>query len=211
MNETRIPNKIIGISGILAPLIGFTFIVLALSQVTWFSWTENWLSDLGGEEGSTDIWTTHGTPSILFNIGLIMAGILGIIFALGLLDRWRSGRGKGGERLKIGAILLVLDATCLMFVGIFPLSLFEYHAVFAFTFFMLIPVSLLFIGTGLRLRGDDRSSGVLTLGIIGTLLFMVLGAPPPWGQNAILELLLAFVMFVFMIWVGLQLLGCCRK
>ncbi|MEE9152300.1 MAG: hypothetical protein V3U20_10790, partial [Thermoplasmata archaeon] len=65
-----------GICGILSPLIAFTCIGLAILYSPWFSWTDNWLSDLGGFPGERPVWSAHGLSSILFNTGLIIAGIL---------------------------------------------------------------------------------------------------------------------------------------
>jgi hypothetical membrane protein len=67
--------KISGISGIIAPLIAFTLILLAIAYSPNFSWAENALSDLGVQEGVT---------AVLFNNGLIITGVLGILFATGL-------------------------------------------------------------------------------------------------------------------------------
>jgi len=64
--------KISGVSGVLAPLVAFTLISLAITSHPQFSWTGNALSDLGVVEGVT---------AVLFNSGLIIGGILAIIFA----------------------------------------------------------------------------------------------------------------------------------
>lgn len=67
--------KISGVSGVLTPIVAFTLISLAIASYSEFSWTGNALSDLGIQEGAT---------AILLNSGLIIAGILTIVFALGL-------------------------------------------------------------------------------------------------------------------------------
>ena len=73
-----------GICGILAPIIAFGCIGIAILLSPWFSWTESWLSDLGGSPKDRPIWAAHGIASILFNSGLVIAGILGICFAIGM-------------------------------------------------------------------------------------------------------------------------------
>ena len=60
--------KIVGLCGILSPIIGFIFISIAIQSAPWFSWTENWISDLGGFEGDRPIYSAKGTESILLNI-----------------------------------------------------------------------------------------------------------------------------------------------
>lgn len=73
--------KISVLFGVFAPIIAFSCIALAIYHSPWFTWTGNWLSDLGGMSGETPIWTAHGIASVFFNFGLIMAGVMGVVFA----------------------------------------------------------------------------------------------------------------------------------
>ena len=95
--------KISGVSGVLAPLVAFTFISLAITSHPQFSWTGNALSDLGVVEGVT---------AVLFNSGLIIGGILAIIFASGLFIFLRN-RVLG----RIGAFIFTLAALALVAIG----------------------------------------------------------------------------------------------
>ena len=96
-SENAIWLKISGICGIITPLIAYTFILLAINYYPPFSWTDNALSDLGVVKGIT---------SVLFNSGLIIAGILTLVFATGLF-RFLNERATG----KIGGLLFVVNQT----------------------------------------------------------------------------------------------------
>ena len=52
--------KISGVCGTIAPIVAFTFILLAILNFPQFSWTENALSDLGVQEGVTQYYLILG-------------------------------------------------------------------------------------------------------------------------------------------------------
>ena len=123
--------KTSGISGIIAPPIAFTLILLAIAYSPNFSWTENALSDLGVQEGVT---------AVLFNTGLIITGVLAILFATGLFTFLQ-------ENLlgRIGAFVFVLDAFALTAIGVFPENVELIHFYASVTFFTLFPLSMFFL------------------------------------------------------------------
>jgi hypothetical membrane protein len=98
--------KISGVCGILSPIVAFTCILFAINYSPEFSWTKNALSDLGVQEGVT---------APLFNYGLIISGILTLIFATWLFI-FLSDKLLG----RIGAFILILDAFAFTAIGIFP-------------------------------------------------------------------------------------------
>ncbi|MGZ4924377.1 MAG: hypothetical protein ACXV5H_10575 [Halobacteriota archaeon] len=74
-----------GACGILAPIIALSCISLAiLYSPGHFSITKNWLSDLGGMSYAQIPRPSVTSPAtiVLFQSGLVLAGILGIIFSL---------------------------------------------------------------------------------------------------------------------------------
>jgi hypothetical membrane protein len=79
--------------------------LLAILNFPQFSWTEKALGDLGVQEGVT---------AILFNYGLIIVGILALVFASGLFVLQKTMLGR------IGAFIFVLAALTLMAIGVFP-------------------------------------------------------------------------------------------
>ena len=157
--------KISGISGIIAPLIAFTLILLAIAYSPDFSWTENALSDLGVQEGVT---------AVLFNTGLTITGVLIILFATGLFKFLQ-------ENLlgRIGAFVFVLDAFALVAIGVFPENVKPIHFYASVTFFTLLPIAIFFLGVSF-LRGPNMKLGFFTFiaAIIAAVVWTI-----PFGKG----------------------------
>jgi hypothetical membrane protein len=134
--------KISGVSGMLAPVVAFTFISLAILYHPQFSWTENALSDLGAVEGLT---------SALFNLGLIIAGILALLFGSGLLVLLRDNAVG-----RIGAFIFVLAALALTAIGVFPENVKPTHLYASLSFFALFPASMLAVGAAFWLSAKVK-------------------------------------------------------
>lgn len=128
--RTDIWLKISGVCGILTPIIAFTCIFLAIASWPAFSWTENALSDLGVQEGLTPI---------LFNNGLIVSGILALVFSSGLIVLM-----NGKTLARIGAFVLVLADLALVAIGIFTENARPMHLYASVSFFVLYPISMFF-------------------------------------------------------------------
>src|SRR4030043_253752 len=139
--------KASGICGILTPIIAFTCILLAISYSPSFSWTQNALSDLGIQSGTT---------APLFNYGLISSGIIALIFASGLFSFL-------GDKLlgKIGAAVFTLAVISLTAIGVFPESVRPTHFYVSVAFFMLFPISMLLI-VATFLLADKKQLGWFT-------------------------------------------------
>lgn len=130
--------RIAGLCGIVIPLVAFSCIFLAVSLSPWFSWSANALSDLGVREAA---W--------IFNSGLIVAGILSMIFAAGLCATLREqviGRA--------GAMLLLISSFALFGIGVFSEAAGTIHLYFSVAFFMLFPLSLFLLGGGAIVAGS---------------------------------------------------------
>jgi len=158
-------QKIAGLCGIVGPLIAISSIALAISySLSWFSWTENALSDLGAK----------GTAVALFNYGLIIGGLLSIIFAVGLMRvLWKSILGY------VGTFILILADASLVAVGVFPETAGPIHAYVSVVFFTLLPISLLFIGASMIKGKSERNFsfatiliGVFAAASIATVIFI---------------------------------------
>jgi hypothetical membrane protein len=128
--------KISALSGILASIITITFILLAIAFYPPFSWTDNALSDLGVQEGAT---------AVLFNSGLIIGGILTLIFASGLLAFFGNFVGRSG------AFIFVLDSLALAAIGVFPENVKPQHFLASVAFFVLAPIAMLVISVAFLL------------------------------------------------------------
>ena len=147
-----------GIAGILAPVLAFTFIGLAIATYPQFSWVDNALSDLG---------VVPSITSSLFNFGLFVSGLLSFNLSIGLykfLNKHATG--------KIGAVTFAAASLSLMGIGTTPEDIRPFHYIFSVAFFSLVPISLLVIAAYFMVTRQK------TLAIF-TLLIAVL-AVAPW-------------------------------
>jgi hypothetical membrane protein len=150
--------EIAGIIGLIAPFFSFACIILAIASWTQFSWANNALSDLGVQ---------NGTTSSIFNIGLVVTGILFIIFAIGLYSfAGKQLLGKGG------VMVFFLACMALIAIGVFNESFSPTHYIVSVTFFVFLPISML-IFVGAFWRDGKHKLSMFTL-VIG------LAAATPW-------------------------------
>ena len=157
--------RISGVSGMLVPFIAFTLILLAISYSPNFSWTENALSDLGVQEGVT---------AVLFNAGLIISGILGLLFAIGLFTFLQENLLS-----RMGACVFVLDTLSLTAIGVFPENVEPLHLYASVAFFALLPVSMFLLSTAF-LRMSRMKLGFFTfaVAIVATIVWVI-----PFGKG----------------------------
>ena len=187
----------------MTPVVAFTVITLAILRSPWFSWTGDYLSDLG----------IQSTSHILFNSGLIVSGALLIVFAFGLRGSTLSSQSRG----RTGTLLLILDGFALSAIGIFPLKgdathILILHILAAAAFFTLIPASLSFIGIA-KLRSSERALGWLTItvaaltGAVMVVLWPVVPVCTGWEGGAISQTIALPPMAVWSIVFGIKLLA----
>ncbi len=138
--------KLAGLCGILSTVVFLIFIALAVYFSPWFSWTENWLSEMAGSTGDTPIWAALGMPSVILNVGLVLAGLTGIFFTIALRKSCMFETRLG----RLATVVLFVDMSALCGVGIFPLTLGKLHVWNSWILFALIPVFLLIVGYELR-------------------------------------------------------------
>jgi hypothetical membrane protein len=149
--------RMLGTCGFLAPVLAFAFILLAVASHPQFSWLDDALSDLG---------VVSGVTAVLFNSGLIVSGVLCFIFAAGLFV-FLGERALG----RTGAFVLVLASLALVAIGVFPESVRSVHYFVSVAFFVLLPVSMLFIVGAFWLMGQVRMA-------VFTFLVAVVAAAP---------------------------------
>jgi|CryGeyStandDraft_7_1057128.scaffolds.fasta_scaffold85511_2 hypothetical membrane protein len=174
------------VCGILASIVVLSSVLAAISQSPWFSWTANALSDLG----------VSGAASI-FNSGLIVGGILMMVFAAGLL----VVSGRALERA--GAALLFIGAIALSCIGVFTESAGDIHTYVAVAFFGISALSFFLIGAGLMVAGSKKF-GLLTV-LAGILVGVPWAFVSTWSGLAIPETLSAVVIFIWVIAEGAKL------
>jgi hypothetical membrane protein len=195
--------KIGGLCGVLGPVVVFTCIALAISYSPWFTWTGNWISDLGGMAGETPVWAARGIASIIFNTGLIIAGAMGVMFA-NAMRKTSMFKSRLGH---LGTLLLVFTMATLCAIGVFPEPIGFLHTFVSSVFFILITLSLLFIGTAMRTASEQPVWWFVTfLGGITLCSLPFLLIPRPWGGHAIAEMVPIGSLTVFALVLGSGLL-----
>ncbi len=151
--------------GIFAPIIAFICILSAIASWSAFSWTNNALSDLGVQPGVT---------APIFNSGLVLTGLLSIVFSLGLL-RLLDNRLSG----KIGVAVFAAACVALVCIGIFNESFSPTHFLVSVAFFLLLPISMWILAGGFWIIGLRRMS-VFTLAI-------AFAAVAPWVLQSVIH------------------------
>lgn len=178
-------TRIAGICGIFIPVVIFTCVGLSIVSSPWFTWTQHALSDLGIQQNT----------AVVFNYGLILGGILALIFSLGLIQILSN---------KIGAYLLALSSLALIGIGVFPETIFVLHFFTSASFFMLLTIALLIIGLTSKKNSFERRIGlfalVLALIAISSIVFLFY-----FEGIAIAEAFSCFPAFVWCSIVGIQM------
>jgi hypothetical membrane protein len=142
-------EKLGAIAGLAAPIVAFLCVFSAIASYSQFSWTDNALSDLGIVKGLT---------SGVFNFGLVVAGVLGVVFAaLGLFNFFtKSSLGK------VGSGFFVATCVALVCIGVFNENFSPTHYLVSVAFFSLAPITLFILTLAFIHRGN-RSLAVLSV------------------------------------------------
>ncbi len=182
-------RRIAGVCGITSPLVGLAALLVAISNSPQFNWTENDISVLGVE----------GSATMLFNWGLILTGILSLIFAIGL------GKSLLSSRLgRLGIASLILGSMAISAVGIFPRTIDILHDLASVSFFAFIIMALLLVGVAAIMASQMRW-GLLSL-MAGVLILAFWLVPWPWSGGAIPQLLFCLPWSLWTIVFGVGLL-----
>lgn len=179
--------------GFITPLVAYGFIFFAIFNAPWFSWYKNALSDLGARNPS----------NVYFNSGLILAGILEVIFSLGF---YKIVHGVIG---KLSAIVLLIDSISLIGIGVFPETAGRIHLYFSVIFFLLYPISSLLFGLNLLISKTDLIFGFSC--IIMTFTCLAIWFIIPWRVMgvtgvAIPEFLSSLIGCIWMVYISYRYL-----
>ena len=172
--------------GFLSPVTALVFISAAV-YIHDFSFTGTALSDMGriGLE-----------KNCIFNVGLILSGVFGLLFSLSLYTTL-----KGHER--IPALGFTTAALSLIGIGVFPEGL-ALHVVFSVGFYLLALLSIFIIGVLMYKR--KKNLGVFSVSSFGAAC--ILAGMPGWDGVAIPEVIGAFficlwtVVISYSIWTN---------
>lgn len=149
-------DRLAALCGVAAPTVAIGSILLAtvIASTETFTWRDRALSHMG--EAGTETF-------VLFNGGLVVAGLVGIPFGWLL---WREARNRL-ERLGVG--LLAAAVVGLVGVGVFFIGHDSYylpvdlHAPAALVVFLGAPVAALLHAAGLRREGDGTAARITAL------------------------------------------------
>ncbi|EMR74486.1 putative membrane protein [Thermoplasmatales archaeon SCGC AB-540-F20] len=177
--------KIAGICGILIPIVVLLCIGLAMSHSPWFRFTKHAFSDLGIE----------GVSAIFFNSGMILGGILALVFSLGLIKILKN---------KTGGYIFNLSSLALIGIGIFPETVYTLHFIVSAAFFVLLAISFLIIGLTIKRNQSERTMGILAtlfaiIAICSTILLV------PWEGIAIPEAVSCLPAFIWCMVYGVKM------
>jgi hypothetical membrane protein len=186
--------RVSGLFGIISPILAFILISLAILYAPWFSWTGNALSDLG----------VHDESAVLFNSGLIVGGILSIVFAVGVMRFYKNQTVD-----RDGAFFLLLAGIFLASIGIFPETApNNIHYIVSVAFFAVFPVALLIQSAALLSTPAHRKLGAFTLvmSITAVIPWTIWMPLKPYRGVAIPELISALAAATWSIIMGSTLL-----
>ena len=155
------------LTGLIVPIIAYCCILTAIEISPWFTWTKNALSDLGANQGS----------NIIFNTGLIISGLLLILYTTLIFKKYSDIFGK------IGAIILGISGFFLFLIGVFPEQYGIIHYDVSVGFFVTFPIGMIILGIEHYIRWKDWI--LLIWGIVAFIGSMIIWILIPWKAYGI--------------------------
>ncbi|WP_393971908.1 DUF998 domain-containing protein [Oxyplasma meridianum] len=181
----KLPIAYIGIAAMTA---AWLTIFLAAALNPWFRFTGNALSDLGGGNLSMN---GHPAPTdpFVYNVGLMIAGVLIALFSVSVILRSRNSVEI------IGASYFMISGLFLALIGIYHEGTYP-HDFVSIWFFILSSISYVAIAISFII-GKFRITGIILslLLVLSWIAFAVV----PWGSVAEDEMFGVAVIDVFVI------------
>ena len=197
MSEPRISvyQRIGAASGIIAPIIAFVCILIAIASYPTFSWTNNALSDLG---------VVSGLTSSIFNFGLFVSGVLAINFSIFGLFTYFGKNWVG----KMGSIVFGAATVALIAISVFNENFSPTHYLVSVAFFTLTPIALFILTFGFRLFYQrDLAAFTVAVGVAAALPWILLFTFDYVPNVAIPEFLSAFAVSIWAVVLGKKMLN----
>ena len=182
-------------SGIVAPIVAFVCILIAILSYSTFSWTNNALSDLG---------VVSGISSSLFNFGLLASGILAFNFSIfGLFTYF--GKSWVG---KTGSIIFAAATIALIAISVFNENFSPTHYLVSVAFFTLAPIALFILTFGFWFSHQRRMAAfTIAVGIAAALPWLLLFIFNYVPNVAIPEFLSGLAVSVWAMFLGKKMLS----
>ena len=127
--------KFSGLCGILTLIVPIITIIISIQMYPSFDWTANAISDLGTPDAASDF----------FNNGIVLTGVLFLLFSYGLLFFFEEREGP---------TIMGVSAVFLIGIGLVPLPNKE-HIYMSGPFFIGIPFGFLVLGLQMRNRVEE--------------------------------------------------------
>lgn len=175
--------------GVLGATIAYPFMALSIAYSPWFSFFDNALSDLGNT-------VTNGSAAWIYNVGLIVSGLLVASFAVVTSLRHLSWKYLSWTPL------LAAAGIDLSLVGFFPVNAGRIHGVVSTMLFALMLVVML-VYSYCSWPLDSPRTGAIALGfsIASAVIWYVSW---PWRGVAIQETCASVMTTVWLIVVSLR-------
>lgn len=178
--------KLSAIAGILSPFVLFATVLFSAAVSPWFSFNEFIIGVLGFE----------GAYTRLFNLGLLVAGVLYLFLVIGL-----------SATLRTGWRWPFLTAGCLSAFGLAGMGLFPYipylvaYNIASTAFFTFAGISIGLYG----MENIQRKSGKLSL-LAGIILLTILFISAAMDNNGFVQMLMIVPWAAWSVFTGVSLL-----
>ncbi len=175
--------------GAAASLAAYPFVLASIALSPWFNFYDNALSDLGNT-------LTNGSVGYVYNAGLILSGLLLLVFAVRLtLD-------SHDRRVLVWTVPSMAAALSLASVGVFSENTGSIHGVVSVVFFSTIVITMLSFSYVSWPLGQARIGALaLVFGILSTMIWF---ATWPWRGVAIQEAVTSGMSAAWLLLVALK-------
>jgi hypothetical membrane protein len=175
--------------GLLGAVAAYPFMLASIAMSPWFNVYNNALSDLGNV-------ANNGPVAYVYNIGLVLAGLLVAIFAVYITSSRRSGATSAWS------IPLAIGSADLALIGVFSEDAGRIHGIVSLIFFLIMAITLLIYSYASWPLGSPRVGAIsLFFGIASALIWFI---PWPWRGVAIQEATTSGMTAVWLILVALK-------
>jgi hypothetical membrane protein len=175
--------------GVLGIGTAYLFIAMSIAISPWFNFYNNALSDLGNT-------ALHPSTGLVYNVGLILGGVLVALFAV--LTSLRNSSWK----YLVWTIPLTIAGIDLALIGVFPENAGSIHLIVSLVFFVMIDLTMFIYSYISWPLGSHKIGAVaLAFGIASAAVWF---APWPWRGVAIQETLTSVMGAVWLILVALK-------
>ena len=206
MNRSKLLLRTAGVCGVLSTIFVLIWLPVMLSFVSRFSYTQNWISDLGGM-GSPPFGRPNMTAQLtvlMLTIMLAVVGPLKTVFAIGLVhDASTTKNGASTTWYRYAAVCALVSSISTILMGVFTESTFGGvpHLVFALAAFLLLVAAAILIGFSYRKSGItwlgnfSVAWGVMMLiGVVLYFPFRGAGELIQWMQEMTWVFLMSFIL-----------------